>query len=157
MLNEKDLEKFLHDNKVKAEIVRLGKLVMTSKEASQAVKGTIIKTIILMVDGNNIACILKGDDRIDLNKIALLKHAVNVRLAKAKEVLRITGYDIGSVPPFGWSNPLDVILDKSIEELHGTIFAGGGSHYHLIKMEVEDFLNLIKRLNSNLVIADIKQ
>jgi len=130
---------------------------MTSEEAAIAVQGTIIKTIILIIDDKPVACILRGDDRIDLNKIRELKRGGHVRLAKAKEVLEFTGYDIGSVPPFGWKTSIETIVDKSVEKIQGTIFAGGGSHYHLLKMEINDFLKLIKHLSRDLIVANVKE
>ncbi|MHA1984364.1 MAG: aminoacyl-tRNA deacylase, partial [Candidatus Hodarchaeales archaeon] len=63
------------------------------------------------------------------------------------EVLNLTGYEIGSVPPIGLNFP--VIIDSSIVE-KTIVYAGGGTTSSVLKISVEKLLEL-----SNPIIADI--
>ncbi len=143
MLDESWLKQFLNDKQINAEIIRFEKPVMKSEEAKKLVKGNIVKTILLIVDEKPLICLLRGEDRIDFSKIKRLKNAKEVRLAKAKEVKEITGYDIGALPPFAHLKQIETFIDKKVEDL-GIVFCGGGSHYSLLKIDSKDLIKICK-------------
>ena len=150
MLNENDLKNYLKEKGIVGELIKFENSVIKSEEAFEATKGTIVKSILLKSDKEFIICILLGKDKINLDKIKEVLNAKEIRLAKAKEVLEVTGYDIGSLPPFSHKNKIKKIVDKKVFDLKEGefIFVGGGSHYHLLKIKKEE---LVKGLEDFIV------
>jgi len=146
LLDEKYLENYLNKLGITFQIIKYEKPVISSKYAEQQVNGIIAKSIILICDNKPLLCFLLGKDKIDLDKIKKYFNCNEVRLAKAKEVKEITGYDIGSVPPVGLKQKIKTIVDKSIIELNDDqiIYCGGGSHYHLLKISKKDLLKIME-------------
>ena len=155
MLNEKDLEKFLEEKNIDFELIEFKESVITSESAANKTNGIVIKSILLICDYEPIICILLGKDKIDFEKIKKELNCKEVRLAKAKEVKEISGYDIGAVPPFGHKQKIRTIIDSKVDSLSEDeeIYCGGGSHYHLLKIRKADLMKAIE----NVEIKDISQ
>jgi len=146
LLDEKYLENYLNKLGITFQIIKYEKPVMSAKNAEEHNDGIIAKSIILICDNKPLLCFLLGKDMIDLNKIKKYFNCNEVRLAKAKEVKEITGYDIGSVPPVGLKQKIKTIVDKKIIELDDNqiIYCGGGSHYHLLRISKKDLLKIME-------------
>ena len=65
-----------------------------------------------------------------------------LELADAKDVKRVTGCNIGSVPPFGNFFGLKVFFDKSVVENEIVAF-NAGSHTRSIKMKGKDLVKIV--------------
>jgi prolyl-tRNA editing enzyme YbaK/EbsC (Cys-tRNA(Pro) deacylase) len=145
MLNERDLENFLKERKVEFELAKFEENVISSEKAASQTNGVIVKNILLICDNNPLLCILLGKDKIDFDKIRREIGCKDIRLAKAREVKDITGYDIGAVPPIAHKQKIRRIVDKKIDELKKdeVIYCGGGSHYHLLKIRKENLLKVL--------------
>ena len=146
LLDEKYLENYLNKLGITFQIIKYEKPVMSTKNAEEHTDGIIAKSILLICNDKPLLCFLLGKDRIDLDKIKRYFNCNEVRLAKAREVKEITGYDIGSVPPVGLKQKIKTIVDKSIIELNDNqiIYCGGGSHYHLLKISKKDLLKIME-------------
>ncbi|MCD6371386.1 MAG: YbaK/EbsC family protein [Candidatus Aenigmarchaeota archaeon] len=135
MLGIEDLRKFMDENKIDGEILTFDKPAMKAEDAERiAGKLPVVKTILLITDKGPVLCILEGRKKIDFEKVKNIMKCKTVRLAKAKEVKEITGYDIGALPPFGHKQKIKTIVDKEIEEF-GEVLCGGGSHYSLLRVD----------------------
>ncbi|OYT42778.1 MAG: hypothetical protein B6U78_00035 [Candidatus Aenigmarchaeota archaeon ex4484_224] len=149
MLGIEDLKNFLEENSIQAEIIEFEKPVITSKDVLKLLGNVkVVKSILIITEKFPIVCILPGNRKIDFEKIKKLFEVKEVRLAKAKEVKEITGYDIGALPPFAHKQKIKTIVDKSLENIKEDVYCGGGSHYSLLKInpkiliemfEVKDF------------------
>ena len=157
-LDERNLQRFLEYHGIDASIVKFDKPVMKSEEAEKLTKeGIVVKSILLVTDGRPLLCILMGKDRIDLEKIRKLTKANEVRLAKAKEVIKFTGYDIGGVPAFGHLKKLDTIVDEEVFKRSGeTFFMGGGSHYTLLRIKGEELFKTLKKVGISYRVESIR-
>jgi len=146
LLDEKYLENYLNKFDISFQIIKYERLVMSTKNAEEHTDGIIAKSILLICNDKPLLCFLLGKDRIDLDKIKKYFNCNEVRLAKAKEVKEITGYDIGSVPPIGLKQKIKTIIDKKIIELNDDqiIYCGGGSHYHLLRISKKDLLKVME-------------
>jgi len=146
LLDERYLENYLNKLGISFQIIKYEKPVMSAKNAEEHKDGIIAKSIILICDNKPLLCFLLGKDMIDLNKIKKYFNCNEVRLAKAKEVKEITGYDIGSLPPIGLKQKIRTIVDKGIIELNDDqiIYCGGGSHYHLLRISKKDLLKIME-------------
>ena len=63
-------------------------------------------------------------------------------MANAKEVRKVSGCNIGSVPPFGNLFDLKVYFDKSVLENDIVVF-NAGAHTKSIKMKSKDLIKVV--------------
>ena len=68
--------------------------------------GQMVKTLLFQTDGDELALVMLGGDRSAVS--GQLKKALgsrNIRLAAPERVGQVTGYAVGSIPPFSWQPP----------------------------------------------------
>lgn len=68
--------------------------------------GQMVKTLVFETGAGELALVMLGGDRSAVS--GHLKKALgsrNIRLADPERVLSVTGYAIGSIPPFHWQPP----------------------------------------------------
>jgi Ala-tRNA(Pro) deacylase len=136
ILNEKGIEYKLLEHEP----------VYTSEQAAQ-VRGVSVKTgvkaLVLKTKENEfILALVRADKRADLKAVAAAAGTKKVKLASPEEVLRVTGCEIGSVPPFGHLTELKTYMDRDIldqEEVNFNI----GEHTKSIRMKANDMLKVI--------------
>jgi prolyl-tRNA editing enzyme YbaK/EbsC (Cys-tRNA(Pro) deacylase) len=56
-------------------------------------------------------------------------------------VLDLTGFEVGTVPPFGHRRPLRTLLDPRVLEFD-EIYAGGGTHHSLVRLNPQDIAKI---------------
>lgn len=87
----------------------------------------MVKTLIFETDKEERVLVMLGGDKNAVS--GYLKKAIgsrNIRLASPETVIRVTGYEIGSIPPFHWQPPgFRSFVDAALmeEEILGV---GGG-------------------------------
>lgn len=146
MLTPTDLQIFMNQNDIPGEIVFLDTPTPTVETAAQAV-GTdpkhIVKSVLFSFDDEHVLAIASGLGLIDRRAIA--SHygigRKRVKLSTSEVVLEVTGYPIGTVPPFGHKKPVKVLLDQRILEMT-QVYAGGGDHNALVRLNPEDILRI---------------
>jgi prolyl-tRNA editing enzyme YbaK/EbsC (Cys-tRNA(Pro) deacylase) len=146
MLEPSDLLKFMEENGIEGEMVHLDMPTPTVETAAQAV-GThpdqIVKSVLFTVRDDRVLAIACGTQLIENRIIAGLFGVgrKRVKLANAEIVLDSTGYPVGTVPPFGHPKPLRTLIDpKVLEQSH--IYAGGGAHNTLVRLNPQDILEI---------------
>jgi len=89
--------------------------------------GQIVKTLVAYVTGAPHLVLVAGDRRLDDRLVAALFGVgrKQVRLARAEQVLELTGYPIGGVSPFGTPGQLAVLVDESLARFATVWIAGG--------------------------------
>ncbi|MDI3476052.1 MAG: hypothetical protein PWQ79_810 [Thermococcaceae archaeon] len=114
------------------EIIDVGKPVKT---VAQAVKATgasprqVIKSLVLMSESGPILVIVDGESKVSLEKIK--RHFGEVRLATPEEVKKITGFEVGGVPPVGVDTR--TVVDPKVLE-NEFVIGGGGRIDRLSKL-----------------------
>jgi prolyl-tRNA editing enzyme YbaK/EbsC (Cys-tRNA(Pro) deacylase) len=91
--------------------------------------------------GEPMVAIVRGDMRVDERKLREASTASAIRIAKAREVERFTGYKIGEVPPVG--HGLRTFVDQKVMALEKA-YAGGGSTHTLLEISPEAIARLSK-------------
>lgn len=142
---EKKIVKMLDEQAVKYELLE-HEPVYTSEQAA-GVRGVPLKTgvkaLVCKTNENKFILVLvRADKRADLDRVAELEGTKKVSLARPEEVLKITGCEIGSVPPFGHPRALKTYLDREILEEDEVNF-NIGSHTKSVKMKAKDLLKVI--------------
>ncbi len=147
-MNSSDLTKFITDNDIKAEIVHLPVETLTVAAAAEAVNvrpEQIIKSVIFMADGRPVLVVASGLARIHRKRLAdeLELSRRRVKMAGAEQVLEITGYSVGSVPPFGYPAPLPALIDQGVLE-ESAVYGGGGESKALMLLSTHELQRVLQ-------------
>lgn len=114
------------------EVVKLEVPVRTVREAARAVgvgEDKIIKTIVVNCGGEFRAYILRGTKRLDVKSLGC-------RLATPEEVLSVTGYLVGGVPPV---LGIPVFIDEELLS-EDYVYGGGGDDHSLLRFRPRDLV-----------------
>lgn len=148
-LTPDDLEAYLTENSIDAEIVRLKAHTPTVETAAEVVRVSpeqIVKSLLFLIempDGGRreVLVIASGTGKIDRRLLG--KHyGVSRRktvFADADTVQGLTGYPVGAVPPIGHRQPLEVLVDPDVLK-HSVVYGGGGSDRALMRLDPQDIL-----------------
>jgi len=138
-MNSIELATFIAEQEIEAEIVHLESATLTVADAAAAmgvVPEQIIKTVLFLADGEPVLVIGNGTARIAWKQLADCLGVSRRRLktANAEKVQAITGYVVGSVPPFGHKSKLRTIVETSVYE-QAVVYGGGGEIDALMRLE----------------------
>lgn len=110
-----------------AEVREVPGSTRTSAEAAAALGvevAQIAKSLVFVVDGEPVVCVLSGEDRLDTEKLRALRGASRVERADADVVREATGFPIGGVSPVG--HGASVIVDGALA-VHEVVWAAAGT------------------------------
>jgi prolyl-tRNA editing enzyme YbaK/EbsC (Cys-tRNA(Pro) deacylase) len=147
-LTSSDLQAFMDQQGVDGQILSLDAPTPTVKAAAQAVgvePQQIVKSVLFMVPTEGVMTISCGDQLVERRVIASLYDISRkrVKLAPPEAVLALTGFPVGTVPPFGYRTPLRTLLDPQVLKFD-EIFAGGGTHHSLVRLNPQDIVKITK-------------
>lgn len=138
-MNSVDLAQCIASHEIKAEIVHLEEPTLTVADAAEVMgvqPDQIIKTILFLADDEPILVIASGLARIAWKRLADYLGISRRRLktGNAEQVQAITGYVVGSVPPFGHKSKLRTIVEQSVYD-QVVVYGGGGEIDALLRVE----------------------
>lgn len=107
-----------------------------------------IKSIVVQVRLNrkeNIYCLanVPGDCRIDFDGIKSHFHADSAAFAARAKAQELTGCVIGAIPPFSFSDQLQVLADPLIQQNEEVVFNAGRLDRSIF-MKMEDYIRIAK-------------
>jgi uncharacterized protein (TIGR02118 family) len=145
-LSPDDLKAYLDSNDIAAEIVYPGAPTPTVPAAAEALgveADQIVKSVVFLVDDKPFLVYGCGVRRVDPRKLAarLNVKREQVKLADAAQVLDLTGYAVGTVPPLGLKIPMPAFMDPAVRNCE-VIYAGGGGINALLKMTSAELLRV---------------
>ena len=146
-LSSKELNEFLSENQIEAEIIFLEEDTRTVAEAA-AVLGAepdqIIKSILFLADGEPVLVINNGLARVAWKQLADYLGVSRRRLktAQADVVLDITGYQVGAVPPFGHQTKLRTVVATAVYD-QTIVYGGGGEVHALMKLTTDELKRVV--------------
>lgn len=149
-LSDRDLQQFIAQRGIEAELVYPGKPTPTVPDAAEALgveTRQIIKSLVFIANDEPHLVIAAGEARISHKR---LKDALGVsrrqlRMAKPSEALDITGFEVGAMPPFGHQRGLEVLVDSSSLPLHdqgSVLYGGGGSREAMLRLTLGTLLQV---------------
>ena len=103
----------------------------------------IVKSLVFKAGDDFCLIIIQGSNKVSAKKLRNLLNEDNVRLASSEEVLAVTGYPVGAVPPTGLKNKMKCIMDKNILTKE-KVWAGGGAVDRLVCLKTEDIIKYNK-------------
>lgn len=138
------LQAFMMQEKIPGEILILDVPTPTVEAAAQAVgvaPHQIVKSVLFTVRQEAVLTISCGDLLVERRVIAALYEVgrKRVKLTSPELVLDLTGYAVGTVPPFGHRQHIRTLIDPQVLDL-AEIYAGGGAHNALVRLNPGDIL-----------------
>ena len=156
---EEKLAEYIKENKIKAEQIFFSELVDHKENVVKTIKekdidfNDIIKTVVFLdlnkelEYGNAVIGIVSAVSRVSKER---LKKAcgLRIKIAGSEQVLILTGYPAGGVPPFGFKAKF--YIDNSVKNKN-IVYAGGGSIRTLIKTSIKEIIKANKAEFVNIV------
>lgn len=138
-MNSTELTAFIAAQDIPAEIVHLAAATLTVADAAEALDVApkqIIKSVLFLADGEPVLVIANGLSRIAWKRLADYLGVSRRRLktANAAKVQAITGYVVGSVPPFGHKEQIRTIVERAVYD-QSVVYGGGGEIDALLRLE----------------------
>jgi Cys-tRNA(Pro) deacylase len=146
MLTSQDLQQFIDQNQIAAEILPMEEDTPTVPDAARALgveEDQIIKSLVFVVDGQPTLVITNGTHKVD-SRLVARHYSVGRKRAKmtrAEQAFEITGYVVGAMPPFGHRTRLRTIVDPGVAD-HQEIFGGGGEIDAMLRLASEELLRV---------------
>jgi len=157
-LTPSNLQAYLDEFSIQAEIVHPGVPTPTVPAAARALgvePDQIVKTVIFLLAGRPFVVYACGTRRVDAGRLAdrLGVSRDAIKLANPDEVLALSGYQVGTVPPLGLKTPMPAYMDPAVLA-HDVIYAGGGGIDALLRMSPEALLRASRAEVAPLLEAD---
>lgn len=89
--------------------------------------------------GALVICIVKGEDKADLEAAARIAGTGKLKRATPELMLDKTGYPVGGTPSFGYDQSVTVLVDERVME-RPFVWTGGGSPQALVKVAPSELL-----------------
>ncbi|MCB8976231.1 MAG: hypothetical protein H6657_02250 [Ardenticatenaceae bacterium] len=155
-LNAVNLQKFIDEQGITAHILHLDVDTPTVADAAVSLNVApkqIIKSVLFVADGQPVMVIASGLVRLDRKALAdfLGVSRRRVKIASAEQVLAHTGYVAGSVPPFGYKQPIETVVETAVLQLTGPIYGGGGDIHALMQLTVAELQRVVGEKTAVLV------
>lgn len=143
-LTPADLKSFVDTNGLRAAILPLSQQTATVGEAADALgvaSEQIIKSLVFVLHDEPLLVINNGLARVDRKKLAahLGVGRKRVKFADPDQVLEITGFAVGSMPPFGHRQPLRTLVDKGVV-IQKEVYGGGGAHDTMMRLSSSELV-----------------
>jgi prolyl-tRNA editing enzyme YbaK/EbsC (Cys-tRNA(Pro) deacylase) len=113
-------------------VVTFDESTHTAAQAATAVGGElgqIVKSLVFVAPSDDgpepIVCLVSGQNRVDLARLAAVTGEPDIRRATAREANDLTGFTIGGIPPIGFERTVRVIMDPDLGR-YSTVWAAAG-------------------------------
>ena len=145
-MNSSDLQRFIDTNGVKATILTMAGHTPTVNDAARELNVAaeqVIKSLIFTIKDRPLLVINNGNSRVDRKKIAARMGVGRnrVKFADPAKALTISGYVVGSMPPFGHRLKIQTLIDPAVTELE-RIFGGGGDIDTMLELTPTELLRV---------------
>lgn len=110
-------------------------------------ESAVVKTLVMVSEaGDRLLVLMHGDRQVSSKKLARAAGLRSVAACSPAEALRLTGYQVGGISPFGTRKTLPIYAEATIFELP-TLFINGGRRGLLLEIEpgaLESSLDLVR-------------
>ncbi len=113
----------------------------SAAEALNTTVATIVKSLLFLHGEQPLLVLVAGDRKLNQRKLSAELGGGKVRLARPEQVLDITGYPVGGVPPVAHRTPLKVLMDRYLLE-HPVVYAAAGAYNAIFPVEPPRLLAL---------------
>jgi Cys-tRNA(Pro) deacylase len=140
------LQQFINQHQIAATILPLAEHTPTVPDAARAldvIPEQIIKSLVFLIKDEPLLVINNGLAKVDRRKVAdqLGIGKKQIKFASAEEALEITGYIVGSMPPFGHRRKLPTLIDPGATQFE-VIYGGGGDINAMLRLSPTELLRI---------------
>ncbi|OPL08068.1 MAG: hypothetical protein AVO33_02195, partial [delta proteobacterium ML8_F1] len=99
------MKDYIKVHAIKAEHMTFPESTHTVAQAARAARADpkdFVKNVCLMGESGLILVIVRGEDRVSLQKVAQVLDIEKPRRATPEEIFELSGYPVGGVPSFGF-------------------------------------------------------
>lgn len=135
----------LADAGIAHEVVRTERArdVVEAAQLRGVAVAALLKTIVVRRgEGDYVFVLVPGDRAIDWPKLRAHVNERRMSLPDADEALAATGYERGTITPFGSTTPWPVIVDIAATA-HDVVSLGGGAHGVSVRMACGDVVEAL--------------
>ena len=141
-----DVHNFLNEQGVDHEMIHLPSISKTARQAALLLgvaPAEIVKSLVFYADGAPLLVLVPGDATVDTVALDRELGAREVKLVRGRDVLELTGYRSGAVPPCGLSTPLPAVADPRVF-VPEVVYCGGGTTTTMLKTRSVDLDALLR-------------
>jgi len=103
----------------------------------------VAKVVVVMVDGRPVELILPASRHVNLDRVKMVVHAQEVRLATEEEMERFfTDCEIGAIPALRHWQGVQVLMDRMLT-VEGDILFQAGTHADAVRLNFRDWYELV--------------
>lgn len=130
-LTPHNVQKALDAHQLGIQIQTFAESTATSAEAAAAIGttlGSIVKSLVFVIEEQPIVVLAAGDQKIDTRKLAALYEVgrKKVKIASSEQCIEYIGYAPGGVPPLGHRHPLPIYIDTTLQRFE-VVYAAAGT------------------------------
>ncbi len=145
-MNSTDLQHYINQRHIQATILSLNGHTSTVSHAArelQVENDQIIKSLVFILNDEPLLVINNGLARVDRRKLAALLQVgrKRVKFANPEQALTITGYIVGSMPPFGHKSAMRTLADTAVTA-QNVIYGGGGDINAMMRLTPSELLKI---------------
>ena len=143
-LDNNTLQRYIEHHHIEARIILVDEETPTVADAARALGvkiNAIIKSLIFIADDEPLLVIAAGEAKISQKRLrdVLAVSRRKLRMVTADEALDITGFVVGSMPPFGHKQSLPTYIDSLSVPREGSIlYGGGGTRSAMMELRAEE-------------------
>lgn len=126
---------FSHDGPVRS-------LEQAAAERDQQPEQVVRSLLFRLAQDEFLMVLVAGPQQIDWKQLRRTLGQSRLTMAKPDELLRITGYEIGAVAPFGLPTPVRVLVDQSVLD-QSEISMGSGVRGTAVLLKTADLLTAL--------------
>lgn len=148
-----DVHNFLCEEGIAHEIVHLPALADTARRAADLLGvplAEVVKTLLFYLDTMPALVLVPGHRQADPQLIRSASGRADVALARPFEVLQLTGFRVGALPPCGLAVGLPAFADPEAFS-PPVVYCGGGTTTTMLKIRSRDLRRAVRPLVAPLV------
>lgn len=116
----------LHEDSIDRSTKMLPPNLGAQVAASMGVDDTqMFKTLVVVADGEPYCVVVPVGGRLNLRALARAVGAKSAKMAPRDEAMRLTGYVLGGVSPFGMRTTLPTVVDESAMDWESIFISAG--------------------------------
>ena len=121
---------------------QLQSLEQAARERGQLLEQVIRSILFRLSEDEFVMVLVAGPKQISWTKLRNYLGQSRMTMASEKEVIRMTGYPLGAVSPFGLEKPIRIIIDKRVLK-QSEVSIGSGVRHTTVIMKKEDLINAL--------------